>query len=51
MFQDAAVKAATDAGARSALRVGELVSVLVIPRPHPIIDQVLPLGRQSKAGK
>ena len=41
----AAVKAATEAGARAAERVGELVSVHVIPRPHGNIDQVLPLGR------
>ncbi len=41
----AAVKAATDAGARQAQRVGELVSVHVIPRPHTNIDDVLPLGR------
>lgn len=42
----AAVKAATEAGARQAERVGELVSVHVIPRPHANIDAVLPLGRQ-----
>ena len=42
----AAVKAATEAGARQAERVGELVSVHVIPRPHADIDQVLPLGRK-----
>ena len=41
----AAVKAATDAGARAAERVGELVSVHVIPRPHENLDGVLPLGR------
>jgi ethanolamine utilization protein EutM len=41
----AAVKAATEAGARAAERVGELVSVHVIPRPHVNIDEVLPLGR------
>jgi len=45
----AAVKAATEAGARAAERVGELVSVHVIPRPHPNIDVSLPLGRQDKA--
>jgi len=45
----AAVKAATEAGARQAQRVGELVSVHVIPRPHNNIDQVLPLGRSSNA--
>ncbi len=43
----AAVKAATDAGARAAERVGELVSVHVIPRPHENIDGALPLGRQA----
>ena len=41
----AAVKAAVEAGARGAERVGELVSVHVIPRPHENIDEVLPLGR------
>ncbi len=44
----AAVKAATEAGARSAERVGELVSTHVIPRPHANVDLALPLGRQSK---
>ena len=38
----AAVKAATDAGANSAGRVGEVVSVQVIPRPHDDLDSVLP---------
>src|SRR3954453_7986222 len=49
----AAVKAATEAGARAAERVGQLVSVHVIPRPHANIDAALPLGRtvQAKAGK
>ena len=45
----AAVKAATEAGARGAERVGELVSVHVIPRPHVNLDQVLPLGRKGTA--
>jgi ethanolamine utilization protein EutM len=45
----AAVKAATEAGARQAQRVGELVSVHVIPRPHDNIDAVLPLGRKPAA--
>src|SRR5258707_15422447 len=44
----AAVKAATEAGARAAERVGELVSGHVIPRPHANIDDVLPLGRAGK---
>jgi microcompartment protein CcmL/EutN len=43
----AAVKAATDAGARAAERVGELVSVHVIPRPHANVDVSLPLGRNA----
>ena len=43
----AAVKAATDAGSRAAERVGELVSVHVIPRPHVNLDEVLPLGRST----
>ena len=47
----AAVKAATEAGARAAERVGELVSVHVIPRPHGNIDEVLPLGRGGKKSK
>ncbi len=47
----AAVKAATDAGARAAERVGELVSVHVIPRPHANIDGVLPLGRGDGSGE
>ena len=45
----AAVKAATEAGARGAERVGELVSVHVIPRPHANIDLALPLGRTAQA--
>ena len=47
----AAVKAATEAGARAAEKVGELVSVHVIPRPHNNIDDILPLGRSSKKAK
>ena len=39
-----AVKAATDAGAAAAERVGELVSVHVIPRPHGDIELLLPQG-------
>ena len=41
----AAVKAATEAGQRAAERVGEVISVHVIPRPHANVDSVLPLGR------
>jgi ethanolamine utilization protein EutM len=47
----AAVKAATEAGARGAQRVGELVSVHVIPRPHANVDSTLPLGRQGDGSK
>ncbi|MEE2961097.1 MAG: ethanolamine utilization microcompartment protein EutM [Myxococcota bacterium] len=47
----AAVKAATDAGGRAAERVGELISIHVIPRPHENIDGVLPLGRNTNAGE
>lgn len=48
----AAVKAATDAGAAAASRIGEVVSVQVIPRPHDDLGIVLPErkgGRQSGA--
>ena len=41
---DAMVKAATDAGAAAARRVGELVSVHVIPRPHTEVERILPKG-------
>lgn len=37
-----AVKSATDAGAAAAEKVGELVSVHVIPRPHSEVDAILP---------
>lgn len=43
-----AVKAATDAGAAAAKRVGELVSVHVIPRPHQDVEMILP--QSSKGG-
>lgn len=39
----AAVKAATDAGAAAAARVGEVISVQVIPRPHDDLNVVLPV--------
>ena len=41
----AAVKAAVEAGTRGAERVGEVVSIHVIPRPHTNVDRTLPLGR------
>lgn len=45
----AAVKAAVEAGVRGAEKVGEVVAVHVIPRPHANIDRILPLGRQDQA--
>ena len=47
----AAVRAALDAGGRAAERVGEVVSVHIIPRPHDNVDSVLPLGRTPNKGK
>ena len=47
----AAVKAAVEAGVRNAEKVGEVVSVHVIPRPHLNVDVVLPLGREAEAQK
>jgi ethanolamine utilization protein EutM len=44
-----AVKAATDAGAAAARRVGELVSVHVIPRPHAEVEKILPKIKDAKA--
>jgi len=41
----AAVKAATDAGSAAASRIGEVVSVDVIPRPHGEIDKMSPLNK------
>ena len=43
-----AVKAATDAGAAAARRVGELVGVHVIPRPHEEVEKILPTGNSKK---
>jgi len=42
-----AVKAATDAGAAAAERVGELISVHVIPRPHVEIEDILPKRKEE----
>ena len=42
-----AVKAATDAGAAAARRVGELVSVHVIPRPHAEVERILPKSENA----
>ncbi len=43
----AACKAATDAGAAAARRVGELISVHVIPRPHTSLEDCLPIGKTT----
>lgn len=45
-----AVKAATDAGAAAAQRVGDLVSVHVIPRPHADVESILPTNGAISAG-
>jgi ethanolamine utilization protein EutM len=44
----AAVKAATDAGQAAAQKVGELVSVHVIPRPHSSLEDILPIGKAEE---
>ena len=45
-----AVKAATDAGAAAARRVGELISVHVIPRPHSEVEKILPKAPKDAKG-
>ncbi len=45
-----AVKASTDAGAAAAKRVGELVSVHVIPRPHEDVEMILPKSSKGSIG-
>ena len=47
----AAVKAAVDAGANAAGRVGEVVSVHVIARPHEQLPELLPKPRKAAAAK
>jgi len=47
----AAVKAACDAGQMAAARVGEIVAVHIIARPHANVDLVVPLGRQAEPAK
>ena len=47
----AAVKAATDAGAAAARRVGELVSVHVIPRPHNEVDEGVPVLHNGETNR
>ena len=43
----AACKAATDAGAAAARRVGEVIAVHVIPRPHDDLEKVFPLANKK----
>ena len=47
----AAVRAAIDAGSMAAEKVGEVISVHVIPRPNGAVDAVLPLGRAADKKK
>lgn len=47
----AAIKAACDAGQVAAARVGEVVAVHIIARPHTNVDLVIPLGRGSEPAK
>ena len=47
----AAVRAALDAGGRAAERIGEVISVHIIPRPHTNVDEVLPLGKNVQKEK
>ena len=46
-----AVKAATDAGAAAARRVGELISVHVIPSPHSEVERILPQTKETKSAR
>ena len=46
----AQVRSAVEAGALAAQKVGQVVSVHVIPRPHASVDSVLPLGRNRPTG-
>jgi microcompartment protein CcmL/EutN len=48
----AAVKAATDAGSAAANKVGELVTVHVIPRPHSNVEEAMPIiGRTAEPAR
>jgi len=46
-----AVKAATDAGASAARRVGELISVHVIPSPHSEVERILPRPKEPRTAR
>ncbi|MCG8573191.1 MAG: BMC domain-containing protein [Spirochaetes bacterium] len=43
----AAVRAAIEAGSHAAERVGEIISVHVIPRPHSNVDEALPINKKT----
>ena len=47
----AAVRAATEAGSRAAERVGQVVAVHVIARPHSNVDSTMPINRGATAAK
>jgi ethanolamine utilization protein EutM len=47
----AAVKASVDAGAAAAAKLGEVVSVHVIPRPHEDLSHAIPSREEKKAAK
>ncbi len=47
----AAVRAAVDAGSAAATKVGELIAAHVIPRPHSLVDEVLPVGGEVVTSK
>ena len=47
----AAVKAATDAGAAAAKKLGELICVHVIPRPHGNLDEIFPIRDTTPVAK
>jgi len=47
----AAVKAACDAGQTAGARVGDVVAVHIIARPHTSVDMVIPLGRSTEPAK
>jgi microcompartment protein CcmL/EutN len=47
----AAVKAATDAGAAAAKKLGELIAVHVIPRPHSNLDEIFPIREVTGSKK
>ena len=44
-----AVKAAIDAGTAAAKKIGEVVSVHIIPRPHPDTETLVPQGQEKKS--